>query len=183
LYGELAATLLEKDAQYLNDKKLARNCTAVRLARAGCFPRRLMGDKDPVVPADLLGKPNPLVTLDLRVDGNLHWVPTIHPFSGGQVSHFDALIPYRIRETARCGSPDVLVKIPGLRDDLCRKGQSRRGYPLGKNQRSRAEPRLQPRLQPICKCARAGSSAQRRPSRSLAVAAFPARLDGSFTRQ
>jgi hypothetical protein len=53
--------------QCLNDKKLARDCTAQGLATAWCFPRRLMNEEDPVVLSDLLAKPNPLVTLDLRM--------------------------------------------------------------------------------------------------------------------
>jgi hypothetical protein len=53
--------------QCFNDKKLARDCTAEELATAWCFPRRLMDEEDPVVLGDLLAKPNPLVTLDLRM--------------------------------------------------------------------------------------------------------------------
>jgi hypothetical protein len=53
--------------QCLNDKKLARECTDQGLATAWCFPRRLMDEEAPVVLGDLLGKPNPLVTFDLRM--------------------------------------------------------------------------------------------------------------------
>jgi hypothetical protein len=53
--------------QCLNDKRLARDCTAQGLATAWCFPRRLMDEEDPIVLGDLLGRPHPLVTLDLRM--------------------------------------------------------------------------------------------------------------------
>ena len=53
--------------QCLNDKKLAREVQRQGLAEAWCDPRRLMDEEDPVVLSDLLAKPNPLVTLDLRM--------------------------------------------------------------------------------------------------------------------
>ncbi len=67
--------------QCLNDKKLARDCTAEGLATAWCFPRRLMDEEDPVVLGDLLAKPNPLVTLDLRMAGD-HSISIPEPYPG-----------------------------------------------------------------------------------------------------
>src|SRR5438552_3002206 len=66
--------------QCLNDKKLARDCTDQGLAIAWCFPKRLMHEEDPVVLSDLLGKPNPLVTFDLRMaEDHSTYIPQANP--------------------------------------------------------------------------------------------------------
>jgi hypothetical protein len=66
--------------QCFNDKKLARDCTNQGLSVAWCFPKRLIGEEDPTVLSDLLAKPNPLVTFDLRMaEDHTTYIPERNP--------------------------------------------------------------------------------------------------------